>query len=383
MRLALCTQQFGNYWSGLGSYATLLAQGLTKAGVKLTIISPGDPLNDLDANYIKVKPARMDPTHGGWFSLSRAYQRELKKLDVDLIHFTDAREAYSYRGETPAIGTLHDDYFARHQWTPFFYRKEYVDWIKRYLYYSFVTISERVAIRKLDGLIANSDCTGKTIASRYGIDQEQMRTIYIQPDLSVQPLMDVLENKRLNRKALLFVGGNIQRKGLPLVFKALQMLLPEFPEIELTILGKNQNLQRMQKKAIRMGIADHVHIEGWVPPEEIAGYYSESSMFLMPSLMEGFGLVYLEAMSQGLPVIAGDVGGTRELVRHKQNGLLIDPTDPDELARSIKSLLTDKEMRKTLIQGGHDTVEALSVEEMTRSTLSYYHEVLGDHTSSR
>ncbi|MCF7808352.1 MAG: glycosyltransferase family 4 protein [Candidatus Marinimicrobia bacterium] len=379
MRLALCTQQFGDYWSGLGSYATLLARGLVEAGVELTVLTPGDALESLKADTIKVHPGKLDPTHGGWFSLSRAYQRELKKLDVDLIHFSDAREAYAYRGEIPALGTLHDDYFARHRWVPWFYQKQYVDWIQRYLYYSFVTCTERRAIRRLDGLIANSDCTGRTISKRYGIDPKSMQRIYIQPDLRVQPLTEGLEEKRLQRKTLLFVGGNIQRKGLPLVFDALKLLLPEYPEIELTILGRNQNLVKMQKIAEKMGIANHVHIEGWVPPEEIAGYYRESSMFIMPSVMEGYGLVYLEAMAQGLPVIAGNVGGTRELIRHSENGLLVDPADSEALAQSIQSLLQDQELRHRLIAGGYKTVEAQQVQEMVNNTMSFYSKVISEH----
>ena len=372
MRIVLCTQQFGNYWSGLGSYATLLAKGLKNRGIDLTIITPGDTVEGLDAQYISVEPSSMDPTHGGWFSLAKRYGQALEGLKADLVHFTDARESYFYRGSIPAIGTLHDDYFARHRWNPFHYRSNYVDWVKRYAYYSFVNLTERKALRNLAGLIANSACTGETISNRYGVDSSMVKTIYIQPDLTAVPIDSDLEVERLEKKQLLFVGGNIQRKGLPLVLHALQQLKSEHPELKLTILGKNQNLGKMQQLAKKLGVRDHVDLKGWVAPGQISAFYQDSTLFVMPSLMEGYGLVYLEAMAHGLPVIAANVGGTQELVRHLENGLMVNPAEVGELVEGIRRLLTDVDLRRSLISGGYQTVEQLNIDQMVGETLSYY-----------
>lgn len=376
MHVILCTQQFGNYWSGLGSYATLLAKGLIDKGIQLTIITPGKAVEKLGAKYIRVEPSTMDPTHGGWFSLSKRYGKALDGQNADLIHFTDAREAYSFRGEIPAVGTLHDDYFARHRWNPMHYHAHYVDWIKRYAYYSFVNLTEGRAFKRLAGLIANSNCTGETIAARYGIESSQIRTIYIQPDLDPVPLEEGLESQRLMRKKLLFVGGNIQRKGLPIVLQGLQQLIPEYPEIELTILGKNQNLPKMQKLAERLGVGDHVIFKGWIPPESMSQYYRESTLFLMPSIMEGYGLVFLEAMAQGLPVIGGNVGGTRELIQHLENGLLVNPLNVSDLVEGVNALLRDEQLRDKLIRGGYKTVQDLNIDTTVNETVSFYESIL-------
>ncbi len=377
MRIALCTQQFGNYWSGLGTYSTLLVKGLIERGHEISVITPGDVVTDLNVTTIPVSSLNWDPTHGGWFSLSFAYNKALVDLKVDIVHFTDAREAYSYTGNIPAIGTLHDDYFARHSWIPWAYRAHYVDWIKRYAYYSFVTCTERRALRRLQGLIANSDCTAATITKRYSIDPDKVQTIYIQPDLKLEPLGADIEQKRLENPTLLFAGGNIQRKGLPLLLNALVQLKDRFPNLSLRILGKNQNLDRMQALSRKMGLSERVHFEGWVHPREMSKYYLESAVFVMPSLMEGYGLVFLEAMSHQLPVIAGNVGGTRELIRHKENGLLVDPHNVEALASSITDLLEDKTLRSTLITGGSATIRDLDLEKMINATTDFYQNVLG------
>jgi len=372
MHLALCTQQFGNYWSGLGLYSTLLARGLVKKGIRLTIISPGDPIPEIDANFVHVKPSAIDPTHGGWFSLARAYRRELKKIKPDIVHFTDARESFGYKGNIPAIGTLHDDYFARHSWIPWYYKQDYADWVKRYAYYSFVTLAERIALRNLKALIANSECTASTVCDRYSIDSAKVRTIYIQPDLHVDEQREMGETETKGDMTLLFVGGNIQRKGLPKLLQALQLLKARFPPIQLRILGKNQNLAKMEILARKMDLSDRVHFEGWVHPSKMEQYYRQAQVFVMPSLMEGYGLVYLEAMSHGLPVVAGDVGGTRELIQQGQNGLLVNSLNVDELAKSIGDLLTDQSLRKKVISGGYETVRNLNTEAMIDQTYQYY-----------
>ena len=109
--------------------------------MQITVISPEDPVNTEGIDFITVSPSKYDLLHGGWYSLSYAYAEVIKTINADLIHFTDARESYAYKGHIPTIGTLHDDYFARHNWNPVYYKYDYVDWIKRWLYYSFVLLS--------------------------------------------------------------------------------------------------------------------------------------------------------------------------------------------------------------------------------------------------
>ena len=140
--IIICTQQFDNYWSGVGTYGTNLARGLVRTGWKVTVISPGEYSNENDEiNFISIEPSKWDFTHGGWFSLALIFSNKLKNIDADLIHFIDARESYFYKGEIPAVGTLHDYYFANHSWNPFTYKTNYVDWRKRGMYYSFVKLN--------------------------------------------------------------------------------------------------------------------------------------------------------------------------------------------------------------------------------------------------
>ena len=371
-RVILCTQQFGNYWSGLGAYATSLAKGLVERGIEVVVIAPvgAQPIDGV--GWIEVEPARWDFTHGNWLSLSYAFARALKTLDADIIHFTDAREAFAYHGKIPAVGTLHDDYFARHRWWPWYYRRDYVDWIQRWAYYSIVTLLERKAFRKLTALTANSNATAQTISKRYHIAIDKITTIYLGLDLTPQPVDEELERERLENPKLLFVGGNMQRKGLPLVLRALKQLLPSFPNLRLQILGKNQNLGKMQHLAQKLEIQEHVDFLGWVPPDRVNDYFRRAAVFVMPSLMEGFGLVFLEAMAAGLPVIGGNVGGTRELIEDGVNGMLVKPGNVENISFQIDQMLREKVVRNRIIQKGFDTLKRYNHQTTIHHTLEFY-----------
>ncbi len=370
--IVLCTQQFNNYWSGLGAYSTYLARGLVKSKIKVTVISPGNPMKMEGMDFIPVYPSKYDFTHGGWYSLSFAYGEVIKKIDADLIHFTDARESYAYKGKILAIGTLHDDYFARHSWNPFYYKDDYVDWVQRWLYYSFVTMTERKALRKLSGLTANSNATAETVSKSYDILPENIKTVYLGMDLDCVPIDDELEKERRHRPIMLLVGGNIQRKGLPVILKTMPALLKEIPGLTLQVIGKNQNIDRMKKIAEKLGVIDCVEFIGWIPPEKIKTYYQKASVFVMPSLMEGFGLVFLEAMAQGLPVIGGNVGGTLELIKDGKNGFLVNPGDVNTLKEKIREILLNLELRRRVIENGYSTVRKYTAQKMVENTINLY-----------
>ena len=374
--IVICTQQFNNYWSGLGAYSIHLTKGLVKSGMQVTVVSPGDSMDTEGIDFITVSPSKYDLLHGGWYSLSYAYAEVIKTINADLIHFTDARESYAYKGHIPTIGTLHDYYFARHNWNPVYYKYDYVDWIKRWLYYSFGTLTERKALRRLTGLTANSNATAETVSKAYNIPSEKIKTIYLGLDLECVSIDDQLEEERLQRPKLLLIGSNVQRKGLPVILKTMPELIKEIPGVTLQVIGENQNISRMKKLADKLGVMEYVEFMGWVPPPKIITFYRKASIFVMPSLMEGFGLVFLEAMAQGLPVIGGNVGGTAELIKDGENGFLVNPGDIETLGEKIRLLLVNLNLRRLLIKNGYYTVQKYSANKMVNNTIELYDKLL-------
>jgi phosphatidyl-myo-inositol dimannoside synthase len=154
-------------------------------------------------------------------------------------------------------------------------------------------------------------------------------------------------------KILLSVGRLVPRKGIDTVLEALRRLDRSRSDFVYIIAGDGPDKPRLQALAAQAGVADRVVFAGRVGHEELAALYNRADLFLMPSRnvgddVEGFGIVFIEAGSYGIPVIGGLSGGVAEAVRDGKNGFLVDPLDPDELAAKIEMILGDPELARGL-----------------------------------
>ncbi|MFD2999136.1 glycosyltransferase family 4 protein [Pontibacter toksunensis] len=133
-------------------------------------------------------------------------------------------------------------------------------------------------------------------------------------------------------------------KGYDTVIKALPLVIAVYPDIKYVIVGKydQQEYERVTMLAKQVGVFDNLLLTGFVPDEELTDHYLLSDLFVMPSREEGFGIVYIEAMACGLPVVAGNVDGSVDALDHGNLGTLVDPTDHDAIATAILQNLAHK-----------------------------------------
>ena len=111
-------------------------------------------------------------------------------------------------------------------------------------------------------------------------------------------------------------------------------------DVSYVIAGGGNDIPRLQRKAVTLGVADRVIFTGLFPEEEKADLYSLADVYVMPSRGEGFGFVFLEAMACGVPVIAGKHDGGREALRDGALGIVVDPCSPAEIIAAIREALT-------------------------------------------
>ncbi|HYP39550.1 MAG TPA: glycosyltransferase [Chloroflexia bacterium] len=139
---------------------------------------------------------------------------------------------------------------------------------------------------------------------------------------------------------LLFVGEmETRRKGIEYLLNALPILKERELDIHLTLVGEGRNREEYQALARRLGVTGMCHFHGMAPHGEIARFMSEADIFVLPSLAETFGVVLVEAMSAGLPVVATRCGGPEELVT-PELGVLVGPADAEALAGGIMDVLS-------------------------------------------
>ena len=129
-------------------------------------------------------------------------------------------------------------------------------------------------------------------------------------------------------------------KGIDEVLEVMPSLVREMPDLVYLILGDGNDRSRLESKARALGMDGHVVFAGYIPEEEKAAHYRLADAFVMPGRGEGFGIVYLEAMACGIPVVASKADASREAVLGGQLGVLADPANPQEIRAAIKEALS-------------------------------------------
>jgi glycosyltransferase involved in cell wall biosynthesis len=130
-------------------------------------------------------------------------------------------------------------------------------------------------------------------------------------------------------------------KGFDEVLEAMPSLLEDFPTLCYCAAGDGTDRDRLEVKAKRLGVSSHVVFPGYVAEEQKLDYYRLADLFVMPSRLEGFGYVFLEALATGVPVVASSVDGSKEAVRGGAWGSLADPNNRDEVLRAIRNGLVN------------------------------------------
>jgi len=176
-----------------------------------------------------------------------------------------------------------------------------------------------------------------------------------------------------SRPTILFVGRyNESRKGFKYLLDALALVRREFPDCLLVVVGPGDP-RRFQWLIERHELQPHLHFVGPVTPEDLPRYYATCDVFCAPATgRESFGIVLLEAMASGKPVVATDIRGYRYVVRHGVEGLLVERKNPEALALALVHLLADRELRQRLGQAGRQRAERFSWSVIAEQTLSYY-----------
>src|SRR5438552_841720 len=163
---------------------------------------------------------------------------------------------------------------------------------------------------------------------------------------------------------LLLVGRIVPHKGVEHFIEAARYV----PEARFVIAGGGSLLEPMRALAESMGVADRVQFLGRVSDEQLPEVYAACDVFVLPSVsrLEAFGIVALEAMATGKPVIVADIPGVREIIEDGRDGLLTDPVNPRDLAEKIRRLLSEPKARQRMGARGREKVlESFSIERVT------------------
>lgn len=249
---------------------------------------------------------------------------------------------------------------------------------------------EKRLMKQSDGIRSISHAIRREIEEAYGFRFEEHRT-QVRP-LGMRTVTDAAAGSANEMPVVLFVGRLEARKGIDVLLESIPMVLAQEPSVEFRVIG-NKTLPSQNGKpyadvflASEAGRAWHKHIrfEGHVDEEELRAAYASCDIFVAPSRFESFGLVFLEAMRAGKPVIGCYAGGMSEVVAADECGLLVAPGDASALAEAILQLLRSPSLRQRFGERGRARfVEHFSAESMAQDSVGLYRMAQRNHAARR
>jgi glycosyltransferase involved in cell wall biosynthesis len=226
------------------------------------------------------------------------------------------------------------------------------------------------ACNSVDKIVVNSEYMRYNLPIWYGVNRDK---IFVIPNGVNQKRFYECNDKvpLEGDPAILFFGSLTLIKGIDVLIKAIAKLKPELPRIKLHLVGPGF-VDYFQLLVKENNIENSVVFHGWSPDDMVPRYLKSADICVFPSKYEPFGIVILEAMASGAPIIASDIGGIREIISSGKNGILFKSEDADSLSKQILSLYLDVELRKKISHNAMITAEKYSWEKIADKYISFY-----------
>jgi len=240
-------------------------------------------------------------------------------------------------------------------------------------------------------VIAVSEATKRDVENVMGVPPARIRRVYNAPDPAFferassgnAPRQEhILERYQINYPYLLYAGAIRRHKNIPRLIEAFAVVRdqlashPTYKDLRLVIIGDNiSQFPAVRQAVIKSRVEQSVRFLGFVPFDTLRCFYECASAFVFPSRYEGFGLPPLEAMACGTPVVASNVSSLPEVVG--EAAMAINPENVFDIARGIREVLLDEELRARLIRRGREQAARFSWNWTARQVLEIYREVVG------
>ena len=287
-------------------------------------------------------------------------RRAVRRMGIDLVHALDFFVPFAAR--CPLVVTVYDLMFQLFA-PPGARGSLYIECFRRLVPW------------RISKVIAISETTARDLRERWRVPQDRIATV---------PLGTRFQTAASEVGAteggphLLARYSLTPHKNLPTLIHAVGLLRREFPDVRLTLFGRAE-VGAEQEAALDGLIREHglegaVARPGFVSDSALAELYAGATLFVLPSLYEGFGLPLLEAMARGLCVVAHDGGAMAEVVGPA--GCLVDARSPERIADGVAALLRDSSRRQALAAAGRERARSFTVERMAEETWRVYEKCL-------
>ena len=227
---------------------------------------------------------------------------------------------------------------------------------------------ERTNVHRADRVVVPSRYSAGVAASLYGLSPERIAVVPEPIDLAEWRRRFAAAQRRLSsRPTVLSVARMYPRKRLEDLLRAAVILRQRIPDVEVRIVGDGPARDQLGQLHAELGLEGTVILLGEVTRAQLSVEYVSADCFCLPTIQEGFGLVFAEAMAAGLPAVACRAAAVPEIVADGRTGVLVTPKRPDELATAMETVLMNHGLRKELADQARQRVEAYGLERVARA----------------
>lgn len=372
MKIGIDARMYGKSFTGIGRYVSELTKNLFKIDNEneyvLFMNDPEFPEFE-EQKYPRVRKVLVNAKHYS-FQEQIKFLKILNKEKLDLMHFSHFNAPIFYR--RPCVVTIHDltlSFFPGKKMHSFFYRLGYY-------------IAMKSILRKSAKIIAVSEYTKEDLHHIFRISLEKIEVIYEAASenfkkISEKEFKPILNKFNINKEYLLYTGVFREHKNLVGLLRAFALLKTKYGfSGNLVISGKEDPFYPEIRRTVKdFHLEDSVIFTGLVNENELNALYNGATIFVFPSLYEGFGLPILEAFNTGVPVCCSRTTSLPEIAG-EGNACFFNPKDPADMADKIWELYTNKELQKILLERGYKRAKEFSWEKAALQTLKLYKEII-------
>jgi glycogen(starch) synthase len=373
---------------GLSRHVSKLSEALVRAGVEVHVLTrgsaemaPEQTVAGVVVHRVVEQPMPLDlDAFVAWVEgmnshMHAAGRRLGKRLRFDVVHGHDwlvagAAASLAQRLRCPYLTTIHATEFGRHQ-----------GWVDKHPQ-SYIHRIETWMAGRADRVITCSHYMRGHVADVFCIDEGRVTVIPNGIDCGDLHPVDDLAALRARfaqpgERLVLLVGRLVYEKGFQLALDALPQVIRRCAGVRFLVAGSGTHEAELRAQSRRLGLDAHGTFLGWIGDDVLHSLYRIADLCVVPSIYEPFGLVALEAMASGCPCIVADTGGLREVVPGNDVGLRFQSRNPRALAKMMRCLLDDDELRDRLVAEASLHVLRFDWNDVARQTAQVYAELGG------
>ncbi|HZT39219.1 MAG TPA: glycosyltransferase family 1 protein [Bryobacteraceae bacterium] len=330
----------------------------------IAYVSRPEAFDRLPARFRKIRVS-----DNPYLRLGFELPRCLRRHRPDLLHVQYTAPLVA---SVPVVATVHDVSFLEH---PEYFTKFRAVQLR---------ITVKRTVRRAARILTPSEFSRRRIVNAYGVDESKVTVV---PN-GVSPVFRPVHagaaahwvRSRYNIPApfVLTVGDLQPRKNHIRLIRAFEELLRAYPHLphHLVMVGKETwRAAGVRRAAARSAVADRLHFTGWVPDEDLRYFYGACDLFVFPSLYEGFGIPIVEAMACARAVACSNTSAMPEVANAA--AILFDPESVAEIARAMRDLILDAELRRRMERRGARRAALFSWSRAAQKTLDVYYDVAG------